>query len=694
MKMPTMVVMGLVGAACVLPAQGTGVPQVLPDRTVTVTRRTDSLATLGASVSVVDGAAVMRGHLATGLDEALAFVPGVVTGNRWNYSLDQRLSIRGAGARANFGVRGIKILIDGVPQTLPDGQSQLSNLDLARVERIEVLRGAASALEGNAAGGVIAFTTRGAPAEGSDVSAGFEHGAFGAQRWQGAGAVRWGALGTSVAISRFTTEGFRQHSVAEQLRASFAIDWAVTPTTTFTLRTAVADDPRAENPGALTTVELAARRDSASAGNIRRGADKHVSQQQVAVGARGFHSLGAWSVTLYGLHRDLVNPLATPPPRTASPNEGTFVTIDRAVMGARASVNRPLGTGPHAVQVAVGADMQAQHDDRENRRSLAGVPGADILLAQRENVREIGTFVQATIPIATHWRARAGARHDWTRFTVRDELTSDGDASGERTMAAASGHLALTWLPIRILTAWASVATSFETPTTTELVNRIEGDGGFNTQLDPQRSVATEVGVRAAHGPWRVEVAAYRNVTRDALVAFREIAGRSFFRNAGQTRTTGIEVAASVAVARSMSLLASVTHTNAIFTDYTLMDGAEPVDLGGRRLPGVPATVARIGVQGMVAGAIGFDVDHAWSSSMPADDRNLIVVPGWGWGVTGVRARWERASGRYRLQPFAGVSNVFNRAYVGSVTINGAGGRVFEPSPGRIAFVGASIGRK
>lgn len=692
--MPTMLVLGLAGGVGGLPGQGTGNPQVLPDRTVSVTRGSDSLATLGASVSVVKGAAVTRGHLATGLDEALAFVPGVVTGNRWNYSLDQRLSIRGAGARANFGVRGIKILIDGVPQTLPDGQSQLSNLDLARVERIEVLRGAASALEGNAAGGVIAFTTRAAPAHGSDVSVGFEQGAFGAERWQGTGAVRWGPLGTSIAISRFTTDGFRQHSAAEQFRASFALDWAATPTTTFTLRTAVADDPRAENPGALTAVELAARRDSASAGNIRRGADKDVAQQQIAVGARGFHSLGAWSVMLYGLHRDLDNPLATPPPRSASPNEGTFVAIDRAVVGARASTNRSLGAGPRAVQVTVGADMQAQHDDRENRRSLAGVPGPDILLAQRETVREIGTFVQATIPIAVRWRLRAGVRHDWTRFAVRDAFTSDGDATGERTMSAGSGHVAVTWLPVRALTAWASVATSFETPTTTELANRIEGDGGFNTLLDPQRSVATEVGVRAAEGPWRAEVTAYRTVTRDALVAFRENAGRSFFRNAGQTRTTGLEVAVSIVVARSMSLLGTVTHTNAVFTDYTVTDGAEAVDLAGRRLAGVPATVARIGLQGVIAGSIGIDVDHAWSSSMPADDRNVIVVPGWGWGVTGVRARWERSSGRYRLHPFAGVSNVFNRAYVGSVTINGAGGRVFEPSPGRIAFVGASIGRR
>nr|MBA2292488.1 TonB-dependent receptor [Gemmatimonadales bacterium] len=342
----------------------------------------------------------------------------------------------------------------------------------------------------------------------------------------------------------------------------------------------------------------------------------------------------------------------------------------------------------------VGADLQAQRDDRVNRRSLGGVAGPDILVSQRETVRELGAFVQLTIPITARWRLRTGTRHDRSRFAVRDDLVTDGDASGQRTMAANSGHLALTWLPNPAVTAWASIATSFETPTTTELTNRVEGDGGFNTELDPQRSVATEVGVRAARGRWRGEATAYRSVTRDALVAFREDAGRTYFRNAGRTRSTGIEMAASVALAPSILLLTTLTHNKAVFTDYTLMDGAESIDLSGRRLAGVPATVARIGLQGVIARKVRVDVDHAWSSAMLADDRNLITVPGWGWGVTGARVRWEQPWGRYRLEPFAGVSNVFNRDYVGSVTINGGGGRVYEPSPGRTVFIGASVGNR
>ena len=151
----------------------------LPDLKVTVTRTKSPLSTLGAAVTVIDSAAVHRGRIATGLDEALAFVPGVVAQNRWNYSVDERLSIRGFGARANFGLRGVKVLLDGVPQTLPDGQSQLNNLDLSLVSRVEVLRGGASALYGNASGGVVSFITNAVPAQPWIVSVRAEGGTFG-----------------------------------------------------------------------------------------------------------------------------------------------------------------------------------------------------------------------------------------------------------------------------------------------------------------------------------------------------------------------------------------------------------------------------------------------------------------------------------------------------------------------------------
>lgn len=664
----------------------------LPDRSVSVTRSADSLHGLGAAATVISGGEVQRGRLSTGLDEALAFVPGVYVGNRSNYSLDQRLSIRGFGARANFGLRGVKVLLDGVPQTLPDGQSQLTNVDLALVDRAEVLRGAASSLQGNAAGGVIALQSRVVPRSPFESALRHESGTWGASRTQLVVGARNAELGGTVAVSRFITRGSRDHAAAEQRRLSAGLDWAATQATTITMRFAAADDPRAENPGALTASELAVGRRSAAPANILRAADKSVQQQQVAVGVRHRGTSVDWDVVAFGLRRNLDNPIAAPPPGPPVPSAGTWVGIDRVVGGLRAAANVRLGTTARSPRMTVGADIQAMRDDRENRAAVGGVPGATLLLEQRESVREFGPFMQVTIPISDRVGVRSGARHDRVRFAVADRLTTDGDASGARTMAATSGHTALTFTPSRRITAWTSVATAFETPTTTELANREAGDGGFNTALDPQHSVSFETGMRARFGTALLEAAAYRTTTRDALIAYRENAGRTYFRNAGRTRTSGAEAGASIPLHRGLTVAATWTYTNAVFTDYTVPDGAQTVSLNGNRLAGIPRHIARVGVRGPVGRGFAIDIDHALTSMMYADDPNTIAVDGWGAGVTGVRASWHNADKLYGVSAFAAVLNAFDREYIGAVTINGGGGRVFEPAAGRTVYVGMSVG--
>src|SRR5882672_7632212 len=154
------------------------VPVALPELSVSVTRTPEPLRRVPAPVSVMDSSALQRGRPTVGLGESLNEVPGVYVGNRYNFSLDERISIRGAGARANFGTRGVKILLDGVPLTMPDGQSTLINLDLSDVRRAEVLRGSAASLYGNASGGVVSLTSERVP-DPLGASARGEGGSFG-----------------------------------------------------------------------------------------------------------------------------------------------------------------------------------------------------------------------------------------------------------------------------------------------------------------------------------------------------------------------------------------------------------------------------------------------------------------------------------------------------------------------------------
>lgn len=662
----------------------------LNDLEVTVARRRDTLSELPMAAGVVSRSELRRGQPGLGLDEAMTTIPGVFVANRWNYSLDQRLSIRGAGSRANFGMRGVKVFLDGVPQTLPDGQSQLTNVEFASLDRVEVLRGASSSLYGNASGGALLLTTA-SPSEGpSSLNARVEAGSFGTVKWLAGGTLQSGPWSGGLQLSRLTFDGFRQHSGAESRQLAAVARRGFGDGTVVTLRVVAADNPRAENPGALTAAEVAAKPDSAAAGNILRGADKSVTQQQVSL--KVDHPLGRGLLSLmgFGLWRDLVNPLATPPPGTGRlPQEGTWNAIDRAAGGLRAEWSTPLSTSISAV---LGADLQLMRDDRENRASLAGEPTDEVLVNQRERVLETGPFVQLRWRPNANITVDAGTRYDAVRFDVEDKLLSDGvDNGGDRTMSALSASLGIAVQPSEQVTLYLQTSTAFETPTTTELVNQTGAAAGFNPDLDPQRAMNLEAGVRARAGVVDLNVTGFVTSVHDAIIQVREVGGRAYFSNAGRTRNRGIEAGASALVSDRMMLQAAYTLADYTFSDYVVVNGAVSDTLTGNRLSGVPRNFLRAGVRMGPFAGLTFDIDQVMSSSLFADDANTVEVASWGAGVTNLRATWTGSTGGLRFTPFFAVQNLFDRAYIGSVTINGAFGRVFEPSPGRNAYFGMEI---
>lgn len=673
---------------------------VLPEISVTVTRTQEPLDRVPYAVSVLGKKELQRGQPTIGLDEALSNLPGVVVANRYNFSLDQRISIRGFGSRSNFGVRGLKVLLDGVPQTLPDGQSQLTNVEFGTIGRAEVLRGASSSLYGNASGGVIALETEPA-AQAPFATRVRAEGGTGKQgdddfyKWQSWSSGRAGNASGTLSISQFKTDGYRQHSAAEVRQLNAGADYTFSGSTIGTLRFSAADNPTAENPGALTLAEYLANPDSAAATNIGRRADKNVQQQQLSLGLKHVDAAGTeYGVTLFGLLRDLKNPLAAPPPSGPGPTIGTYVGIDRVVGGARLSGSRVLGTGAHAPRITAGADVQRMRDDRQNLRADAGVPTDSVLLDQREKITEFGPFTQLLWSPDERWLLSGGVRYDWIRFDVTDHHLTDGvDNSGARTNSALSGSLGASWSLDERFTPYVNVSTSFETPTTTELVNQPNAAGGFNDELKPQRAVNYEVGARGRPTP-RIgySVAFFLGRIQDAIVQQEEVGGRAFFVNAGKTHNDGAEIGLDVTPINGLTLNGAYTYAHYRFADYRIVEGPDVEVLDGNRLPGVPEHFWRLGLRTTLPRGFYLDADHTISSSIVADDANTIFVDAWGAGVTNARLGWAGDVGSMNLAPFLGINNLWDRRYVGSVTLNGAGGRVIEPAPRRVIYLGAEIG--
>jgi len=663
----------------------------LPPAVVSVTRANPPINKVPQAVQLVEKTEISRARPTWGLDEALVSVPGVYAANRYNFSLDQRISIRGFGARSAFAVRGIKVLVDGIPQTLPDGQGQLTNLELGAADRIEILRGSASALFGNAAGGVISIWSDPTAPQSVRQDVRVLFGTFDRHldrnwsKWQATTAFPIGVGSGLVTVSRLDYTGQRQHSGADFRNLNSRWHFPLAHGWSFAATADVGWDPRADNPGALTAAELARNPDSAAAINITRVAGKDVTQGQGGVTVRReFPGGGDASLTVFGVARSLKNPTTF-----------AYIDLDRLDYGARFAVSRPLPLGSLEQRLTAGIDFQRQRDDRKNFRNNAGQVDTTVrTLDQLEHVTEIGPFVQSALEVAGHVSVTGGLRYDWVTFRADDRLitATNPDDSGRRLMNALSGSVGVAITPSDATTVYGNIGTSFETPTTTELTNRPSGAGGFNPSLGPQQATNYEIGVRGdVRGRLNYSVALFDAEVRGELIPFpvpADTNGRVYFQNAGTSRHRGVELSSALELAAGLRLTTAWTYSDFRYTRYSI--GARTVD--GRPLPGIPQHWLHFVLAAHPAFAPGgwAEVEETHSSGYFVND-TLNTATG-AWWTTSVRLGWSGTAGSVRLTPFVGFNNVFNRAYVGSVVINAAAGRYYEPAPGRNMYVGFSLG--
>jgi len=627
------------------------------------------------AVSVAGGEAQRRARPGLALNEPLAGVPGVQVENRFNYALGERISVRGFGARAQFGVRGVRVLLDGLPATLPDGQTNLNHVDVGSVERAEVIRGPASALYGNASGGVVRLSTVPAP----PVPLGSEYrattGADGLLRLQSSAAGTLGPFDYRASLTRLDYDGYRQHQTARNTLGGLNLGLRRGADAVRLAFTAVRYD--AQNPGALTDSLLRVDRSQALANNVAQKAGERGHQGQL--GLTWEHALGpgALEVTAYGLVRSVDNPIPV-----------RYIDLERKAGGARAVLSGALGP---LLRWTAGSEWEAQHDQRVNHENDAGARGA-LLLEQREHVTSAGGFAELSAssgPVDV----LAALRYDHFRFSVADQLVtaSDPDDSGARTMDAWSPMAGVSVQAAPWLAFYGNLATAFQTPTTTELANRPDGAGGFNPLLRPERTRSVEAGARARRADSWAELAVYRARVRDALVPFEVegAPGRQFYRNAGEAIHQGFEASAGARPLAPLLLRAAYTYTDARFGEYVL-GGTE---LRGNRVPGIaPHRVEASAFWSRGTGPFA-GIDLRYGGRTPVADTDAAgTFASPAYTTMDLRGGWvELRAGHVRLSPAGGVTNVFDVRYNTSVVINAVRGRYYEPGPGRALYAGLEV---
>jgi iron complex outermembrane recepter protein len=679
-------------------AQESAAPATLPPVVVTVTRDVArSPLELPFAITRLMPDSLRPGQRNLSADETLMLAPGVSVANRNNPTQDPRIAVRGFGARAAFGVRSVRILRDGIPLTLPDGQTPTDYLDLASVGSVEVIRGSASALYGNAAGGVVDFRSSQPPAQPVALELRALSGSDDLRRWSAGLGGTLTPLRYQALVTHTEQTGYRGHARQKTTHGTGRILHNLSGIE-LAWQAQLFSMPVAENPGALTAAEMHSDPRQPVASFVTKRARKDVNQAQLSVTARRPLTDGEIIGSLYGGRRDLDNPLTF-----------AVVAIDRTTFGGSVRVTSAGAPSGSRHRFSAGVDIQRLDDDRKNFENCNGVtapttacPRADtvergaIRLDQREVVTSIGPFVRDEVALGDRVYIHAGLRADYVIFDIEDRfiITSGAgqnpDDSGRRTLHAWSPMAGMIARLGTLTAVYANVSTAFETPTATELGNRPEGAGGINRDLEPQYATTVEVGLKGILASrLRYDVAGFATGVRDELIPFEvpSGAGRRYFRNAGRTTRRGLEAGLELS-AGSATFASAYSYSDFRFDDYsvTIDDVIERYD--GNRIPGLPLHQLQASITWRWSGLF-LTTEGITSSRVLVDDANSATAAGW--TVANMRIGGRIPIGGTSLVPVVAVQNVFDRHYAGSVVVNAAGGRFYEPAPERTLSIGLSL---
>lgn len=617
------------------------------------------------------------------LSELLSAQAGVVALDRQNYAQDLQIAVRGFGARSTFGVRGVRILVDGIPATMPDGQGQAATAQLQSASQVEVLRGPLAQLYGNAAGGVLQVTTR-EPREGGGAAASVAAGSFG-QRLVDA-SLDFGdrTLGGLVDVSHFETDGWRDHSAARRTHLNGKLVARPDADTKVTALLNLYDQPLAQDPLGLTRAQFNANPRQAPSVAADFDTRKSVAQNQLGVVLeRQLGAADSVRVRAYGGTRTLTQFLSFS--GAAANSAGGVVDLDRDYYGLGVAwthtVRRASGL-PLTWTLGLDADRLSEH--RQGFVNNNGTPGA-LRRDEKDRAGNTDLFAQVDAWLSPTWRAVAGLRASRVRAEVADRFVNaaNPDDSGQRTWRQTSPVLGLVWSATDQLNLYANIGRGFETPTLAEMAYS-PGNTGPNYGLDASRSRQMEIGAKWQGAVHRIETAWFDAQSRGEIVPAATVNGRTVYQNADRVRRRGLEVAWS-AQAGAFKPRAAYTYLDAFFDSPYAVAGGAAVP-SGNRLPGTARHVVQLALDHALSPAWQWGATLDVSGKVYANDVNTEAASGF--AVAGLRAGYAFRTGDTRWQAWARLDNLFDRRYAGSLIVNDGNGRFFEPAAGRRVMVG------
>lgn len=674
---------------------------------VTATRTEQSSFALPMAVDTISAEAIGANQLQVNLSETLPQIPGVIAHNRQNYAQDLQISIRGFGARSTFGVRGVRVYVDGIPGTMPDGQGQLSHIDLTSAQRIEVLRGPFSSLYGNGSGGTISiFTASGKP--GAQTQLDLLAGSYDTRREAVRVAGAQGGFDYVAALSNFTSDGYRDHSAVRRSNGNLNLNFALDDKSQLKLIFNAVDMPEAQDPLGLTRAQLNADPQQAGTSAELFNTRKSVKQQQVGADyRRAFDDNNLLNAMIYGGQRSTVQYQSIPTSaQIAATSAGGVIDLDRDYWGLDTHWTHSDSLLGRALEITGGLSFDTLDEARQGFNNFYGSANAPTALGVKGNLRrdEANTvynfdqYLQAQWQLGESWLLAAGVRNSKVQIDSNDHyiVAGNGDDSGNKTFHSTTPTVGLTWSANDATRIYASYGEGFETPTLNELSYKsVSGvNTGLNLDLKASRSNHYELGTKILLDEnSRIDFSVFHVTTRDELIVAANSGGRSLYQNAGKTQRDGVEWQYAGQWDNGIGLKLAYTLLSAKYAKDVSATSIEK----DNRIPGVPLR-SLFSELSWRESRSGFNtaLSVRKESNLYVNDANSDATSGytvldWSAGFAQQYSFDEKHMPRLEFEEFVRVDNLTDREYVGSVIVNESNARYFESAPDRAAYLGVKI---
>ncbi len=697
---------------------GSTEPVLLPTIKIEATRTDTAWLQTPASVYRIDQKN-NDNNLEVNLSETLKGVPGLQLNNRENYAQDLQISMRGFGARSTFGVRGIRLYVDGIPATMPDGQGQTSNIDLSSLDHVEILGGPFSALYGNSSGGTILTSTK--QGQGKDsIEVGYSGGSHQKSRadiiLQG-GAEKASEPSYVVSSSYFDTDGYRDHSAARKVLSNAKLTWDLEDGSKVNWIVNHVDI-NADDPQGLTRAQWKENPKQQVPFLRQFDVRKEINQTQTGL---------TWSKPindqheLYGMvyagHRE-VTQYQSIPKGVASPDLGLDDNGNPQSSTSQMNPRHAGGvidfsrdyygtdlrwTGKELLpntRFTAGLAFDYMDEDRQGYENFDsngnyGTKG-DLRRDENNTLWNLDPYLQASWNFLPAWRLDTGLRYSNVHYQSKDSYfkaaeypadTDNGDDSGKKEYKKLLPSVALSWEISPEFATYISYAKGFETPTFTEMAYPTVATSGINFDLNPATSDNYELGLKSQNRFGNFTAAIFQSETQDDIVSGESNNGRNTFRNADKTLRQGVELSWNKNLWQDLKAEASYSFIDATF------DAAIPASTvqKGTKIPGIAKNQAFAALRWQPETGFNAGVDVRYMDKIYVDDANTDTAPSYTTVSANVGYIWKNDD--WKVRSFARVDNLFDRNYVGSVIVNDGNGRFFEPADGLNWSAGLSLSK-